>query len=95
MYKIIKLVKSKRKNKRYRVYLENKDHYDFGLDSGKTYIDHQNKTKRDNYRKRHFLVPYRYDRTVSVVRSSKNFAKTFRAFWRAILLYHMVYIIYM
>ena len=31
MYKIIKLVKSKRKNKRYRVYLENNDHYDFGI----------------------------------------------------------------
>ena len=53
MYKIIKLIKSKRQNKRYRVYLENNDHYDFGLDTGKTYIDHQNITKRDNYRKRH------------------------------------------
>ena len=53
-YKIIKLVKSPRKNKRYRVYLKNNEYFDFGLDTGKTYIDHQNITKRDNYRKRHY-----------------------------------------
>lgn len=52
-YKIIKLVKSPRKNKRYRVYLENNEYFDFGLDGGNTYIDHGNKKKRDNYRKRH------------------------------------------
>jgi hypothetical protein len=28
-------------------------HYDFGLDTGKTYIDHGDIVKRDNYRKRH------------------------------------------
>ena len=54
MYKIIKLVKSKRKNKRFRVYLENDKYFDFGLDGGNTYIDHGNKKKRDNYRKRHY-----------------------------------------
>ena len=54
MYKIIKLVKSPRKNKRYRVYLENNEYFDFGLDGGNTYIDHGNKKKRDNYRKRHY-----------------------------------------
>ena len=43
MYKIIKLVKSKRKNKRYRVYLENNEYFDFGLDGGNTYIDHGNR----------------------------------------------------
>jgi hypothetical protein len=51
MYKVIKLVKSPRKNKRYRVYLENNEYFDFGLDGGNTYIDHGNKKKRDNYRK--------------------------------------------
>ena len=54
MYKIIKLVKSPRKNKRFRVYLENDEYFDFGLDTGNTYIDHGNKKKRDNYRKRHY-----------------------------------------
>ena len=53
-YKIIKLVKSPRKNKRFRVYLENDIYFDFGLDGGNTYIDHGNKKKRDNYRKRHY-----------------------------------------
>ena len=55
MYKIIKLVKLPRKNKRFRVYLENNEHFDFGLDGGNTYIDHGNKKKRDNYRKRHYV----------------------------------------
>ena len=54
MYKIIKLVKSPRKNKRFRVYLQNDKYFDFGLDGGNTYIDHGNKKKRDNYRKRHY-----------------------------------------
>ena len=53
MYKIIKLVKSPRKNKRFRVYLKNNEYFDFGSDGG-AYIDHGNKKKRDNYRKRHY-----------------------------------------
>ena len=53
MYKIVKIENSPRKNKRFRVYLENNDHYDFGLDNGKTYVDHHDKIKRENYRKRH------------------------------------------
>ncbi len=51
--KIIKLIKSPRKNKRFRVYLDNGEHYDFGLDTGSTYIDHREKEKRENYRARH------------------------------------------
>ena len=53
MYKIVKIENSPRKNKRFRVYLENDEHYDFGLDNGKTYVDHKEKIKRENYRKRH------------------------------------------
>ena len=53
MYKIVKIENSPRKNKRFRVYLENDEHYDFGLDNGKTYVDHNDKIKRENYRKRH------------------------------------------
>jgi hypothetical protein len=51
--KIIKLIKSPRKNKRFRVFLDNGEHYDFGLDTGSTYIDHRDKEKRENYRARH------------------------------------------
>lgn len=51
--KIIKLEKSPIKNKRLRVFLDNGDKYDFGLDGGHTYIEHNDKTKRRNYFQRH------------------------------------------
>jgi hypothetical protein len=52
--KIIKLEDSQLKSKRFRVYLDNNKHYDFGLKTGETYIDHKDKIKRDNYRRRHY-----------------------------------------
>ena len=53
--KIIKLINSPRKEKRYRVFLDNGEHYDFGLKNPTygTYIDHKDKVKRENYRARH------------------------------------------
>ena len=51
---IIKIVGSTRKNKRYRVYMDDGRHFDFGLKFGDTYIDNKNKIKRENYRKRHY-----------------------------------------
>ena len=53
MPRIVSIEDSRRKTKRYRVYLEDGSHYDFGLKGGDTYIDHKNKQKRENYRKRH------------------------------------------
>lgn len=50
---IIKIERSPLTHKRYRVYLDNGKHYDFGLNTGLTYIDHRNKTLRENYLKRH------------------------------------------
>ena len=50
---IVEIEKSKKKNKRFRVILDNGKSYDFGLDTGKTYIDHHDENKRLNYRKRH------------------------------------------
>ena len=50
---IIKIRKSPVKHKRYRVYMDTGKHYDFGLDTGKTYINEGNKDKRYNYWKRH------------------------------------------
>ena len=54
MHKIIDYGLSPRKNKRYRVYMNDGVYYDFGLEGGKTYLDHKDKRKRDNYRKRHY-----------------------------------------
>lgn len=51
--KIVKISKSPRKNKRLRVYLDDNRYFDFGLDTGETFIDHKNEKKRDAYRKRH------------------------------------------
>jgi Family of unknown function (DUF5754) len=51
--KIIRIEKSHIKNKRFRVYLDDGEHYDFGFQFGSTYLDHKNKEKRENYWKRH------------------------------------------
>lgn len=40
---IIKIEKSPRKHKRFRVFMSTGKHYDFGLDTGSTYIDHKDK----------------------------------------------------
>ena len=53
MSRIVSIEDSKRKTKRYRVYLDDGSYYDFGLKGGNTYIDHHDKKKRDAYRKRH------------------------------------------
>jgi len=45
---------STRQNKRYTLYIKNPDmRIDFGLKTGSTYIDHGDKTKRQNYLLRH------------------------------------------
>ena len=51
--KIINITKSNKKDKRFKVYLDNGDEYDFGLKDGETYIDHKDKVKRINYLSRH------------------------------------------
>ena len=37
------------KNKRFRVFLDSGKHYDFGLDTGSTFIDHGDNKKRNAY----------------------------------------------
>ena len=54
---IVKIEQSPKKDKRFRVFLNNGAYYDFGLKGGSTYIDHFNKTKRLNYWKRHLKNP--------------------------------------
>jgi hypothetical protein len=51
--KIIKIIESPKLFKRYRVIMDDGKHYDFGLDTGSTYIDHHNDLLRKNYRLRH------------------------------------------
>ena len=50
---IINITNSPKKHKRFRVFMDNGKHYDFGLDTGDTYIDHGDKKKRFNYWARH------------------------------------------
>jgi hypothetical protein len=51
--KIISISESPKKNKRFRVHLEDGRHFDFGQDTGSTYIDHHDKKKRMAYIARH------------------------------------------
>jgi hypothetical protein len=54
---IVDIQPSPVKYKRYRVTMDNGKEYDFGLDTGSTYIDHHNKIKRLNYWSRHYSNP--------------------------------------
>jgi hypothetical protein len=51
---IVSIKPSPREYKRFRITMDNGKVYDFGLKGGSTYIDHQDKAKRDAYRKRHY-----------------------------------------
>jgi hypothetical protein len=53
---IIKIIDSPLKTKRFRLFLNNNKYYDFGLKNGSTFIDHHDKQKRLNYRKRHYAI---------------------------------------
>jgi len=55
--KIIKLEESPIKTKRFRVYLDNGEHYDFGLKGATTYLDGADKKTRMNYLERHLANP--------------------------------------
>ena len=46
---IIDIDMSMRKDKRFKLTMNNGDVYHFGLDSGSTYLDHKDKKKRDAY----------------------------------------------
>ena len=53
--KIISVIDSPKKDKRFRAIIDNGKHYDFGLKNpvNGTYIDHGDKQLRTNYWKRH------------------------------------------
>jgi hypothetical protein len=64
---IIDIQISPKKNKRFRVIMNNDDKIDFGLRTGSTYIDHKDKTKRENYRKRHYGNTYEKHRIDNLI----------------------------
>ena len=52
---IVQIIDSPLKTKRFRIYLDNDKHYDFGVkDKHETYIDHKDKVRRERYRLRHY-----------------------------------------
>jgi hypothetical protein len=53
MVTIEKLIKSSKKNKRFRVILSDDTHFDFGLEGATTYIDGASEQTKQNYWKRH------------------------------------------
>lgn len=55
--KIVKLEQSPLKTKRFRVYLDDNSHYDFGLKGAKTYLDGVSDKTRENYLARHLSNP--------------------------------------
>jgi hypothetical protein len=57
IYMIVDIIASPLKTKRYRVFLDNGNYYDFGLKGGSTYLDHKDKFIRKNYWRRHYANP--------------------------------------
>jgi hypothetical protein len=53
--KIINVIPSTKKNKKYTAILSTGKEIDFGLDGSQTYLDHKDETKRLNYWKRHYV----------------------------------------
>ena len=51
---IINIMKSPMKHKRFRVIMDNNKYYDFGLDTGSTFIDHKNNIIKKYYWARHY-----------------------------------------
>jgi len=72
--KIVKISKSPLKNKRLRVYTDDDRHFDFGLSGARTFIDHHDIRKRDNYRKRHLGNNREYELISTLTPSPSLFA---------------------
>lgn len=52
---IKEILESPLKLKKYRVIMSDGKKVDFGAKGSSTYLDHQDKIKRENYRKRHYV----------------------------------------
>jgi len=74
MNKIISINNSNKKNKRFRITMDNGDNFDFGFKTGSTYIDHFDKKKRDNYIKRHIANDIEYNLIIKLIPSPALFS---------------------
>lgn len=72
--KIINLIPSTRKHKRFEVILSNNKSYHFGLDTAKTYIDGASKQKRDSFLARHLNNPLEKKLIYNLIPSPALFA---------------------
>lgn len=71
---IVNIIKSPVRHKRFRVFMDNGKHYDFGLDIGRTFIDEGNYQKRQNYWVRHLANPTEYRLITNLVPSPSLFS---------------------
>jgi hypothetical protein len=74
---ILDLINSPNAKKRFRITLKIDDHiykWDFGDPNGSTYIDHGDKTKRQNYRRRHCANPVERNRIENLIPSPALFS---------------------
>jgi hypothetical protein len=55
--RILKIEVSKKKDKKFKVILDNGESYNFGLLGSQTYLDHHDKAKRLAYWQRHYNSP--------------------------------------
>jgi len=72
--KIINLIPSTRKHKRFEVILSNNKSYHFGLEGAKTYIDGASKQKRDAFLARHLENPLEKNLIHNLIPSPALFA---------------------
>ena len=71
---IIKVEKSPKQFKKYRVFLNDGKFYDFGLEGPETYLDHKDVKKRDNYLKRHMSQKKEYELIKNLIPSPSLFS---------------------
>lgn len=74
---IVELLPSELPTKRFKIVLNVEGHdytYNFGAKNGSTYIDHGDKTKRENYRRRHYANKTEKHRIDNLIPSPSLFA---------------------
>ena len=73
--KIVRIADSPLKTKRFRIYLDNNKHYDFGVkDKHEAYIDHQDKVRRERYRLRHLNNDKEHELISNIIPSASLFS---------------------
>jgi hypothetical protein len=71
---IVDIKPSDKKNKKFKVILNNNATYDFGSLNSNTYIDHHDPIKKDNYLKRHMANEKEYNNITNLIPSPSLFS---------------------